>query len=425
MSTLPLPIRLLNHAGRMAGALGWQPVDLGFDSLLKKARANTGLADFGEDDFRDPLALLLQGLEQEAQLSTLGRMIARADLLRTLQNRLGLVDLLKKHPEIKEQPIERPLFVVGPPRSGTTIFHDLLVMDPDNRVPLTWETARPLPPPETATYRTDPRIAQAQADLDQVDKLLPQFKTMHPMGAERAQECVTMTSHDFTSMIYFVQFYVPTYDRFVIENDMRSALKWHRRFLQVLQWKHPGKRWALKSPQHLWHLQHIHREYPDALFVQTHRDPVKIVISTSNLAATLQGMASDHADLGRVTRYYANALAQGYNNTVAYRQSGALPDSQVVDLYFRDFMADQVGTVRRAYEHFGMELSDGAANAMQAFLDDNPADKHGKHLYSLAGTGMDEAELRGLFSEYESYFQVPRESLRTEQPQSGHAGATR
>ncbi len=115
--------------------------------------------------------------------------------------------------------------MVGPPRSGTTIFHDLLVMDPDNRVPLTWETARPLPPPETATYRTDPRIAQAQADLDQVDKLLPQFKTMHPMGAERAQECVTMTSHDFTSMIYFVQFFVPTYDRFVIECDMRSALQ--------------------------------------------------------------------------------------------------------------------------------------------------------------------------------------------------------
>ncbi len=331
--------------------------------------------------------------------------------MRTLENRLGFVELFKQHPEIAQQRIERPIFVVGPPRSGTTIFHDLLVMDPDNRVPLTWETARPLPPPETATYRSDPRIAQAQADLDNVDKLLPQFKTMHPMGAERAQECVTMTSHDFTSMIYFVQFYVPTYDRFVIECDMRSALKWHRRFLQVLQWKKPGKRWALKSPQHLWHLQHIHREYPDALFVQTHRDPVKIVISTSNLAAHLQGMASDHVDLGKVTRYFAQALARGYNNTVAYRKSGQLPPEQVVDLYFRDFMADQVGTVRRAYEHFGLELSDSAASAMQGFLNDNPADKHGKHLYSLANTGMEEAELRALFTDYEAYFDVPREAL--------------
>jgi len=410
-STLPLPVRLLNLAGRGANAIGLQPVSLGLEKLLQTARENTGLSDFGEEDFRRPLALLLECLEKEADLSMLGRIVARSDLVRTLENRLGFVELFKQHPEIAGQRIERPIFVVGPPRSGTTIFHDLLVMDPDNRVPLSWETARPLPPPETATYGSDPRIAQTQADLDQVDKLLPRFKTMHPMGAQQAQECVTMTSHDFTSMIYFVQFFVPTYDRWVIECDMRSALKWHRRFLQVLQWKKPGKRWALKSPQHLWHLQHIHREYPDALFVQTHRDPVKIVISTSNLAAHLQGMASDHPDLRRVTRYYATALAQGYSNTVAYRKSGLLPAAQVVDLYFRDFMADQVGTVRRAYEHFGLALSDSAASAMQGFLNDNPADKHGRHVYSLAHTGMEEAELRALFTDYEAYFDVPREPL--------------
>jgi hypothetical protein len=338
-------------------------------------------------------------------------MVARTDLLQTLENRLGMVELFKQHPEIGEQSIDRPLFVVGPPRSGTTIFHDLLVMDPDNRVPLSWETARPLPPPEAATYHSDARIAKAQADLDRVDQLLPEFKKMHPMGAQRAQECVTMTSHDFTSMIYYVQFFVPTYDRWVMNSDMRSALQWHRRFLQILQWKKPGKRWALKSPQHMWHLQHIHREYPDALFVQTHRDPVKTVISMSNLAATLQGMSSNHAELPRTAAYYAEALAQGYNNTVAYRRSGKLPENQVVDLYFRDFMADQVGTVRHAYQHLGMELSDSAATAMQTFLDENPADKFGKHLYELADTGMSEEYLRGLFSEYESYFDIPRETV--------------
>jgi Sulfotransferase family len=408
---LPLPVRLLNLAGRGANAVGIKPIKLTLDSLLHTARENTALVDFGEDDFRDPLVLLLQCLEQEAQLSLMGRIIARTDLLRTLENRLGLVDLLKKHPEITEQPIEKPLFVVGPPRSGTTIFHDLLAMDPDNRVPLSWEASYPLPPPETATYRTDPRIAKVQADLDRVDQLLPEFKKMHPMGAERAQECVSLVSHDLTSMIYFVQFFVPTYDRWVMECDMHSALQWHRRFLQVLQWKHPGVRWALKSPQHMWHLQHIHREYPDALFVQTHRDPVNTVISMSNLAATLQTLASDHADLHQVAACYARGLAQGYNNTVAYRKSGKLPDSQVVDLYFRDFMADQVGTVRRAYAHFGLELSAHAASAMQAFLDENPANKFGKHLYQLADTGLDLDELRKMFEPYETYFNIPRESV--------------
>ncbi len=412
MNTLPLPVRFLNLAGRSVQAAGWQPVSLDFDKLLNKARDNTGLNDFGEDDFRDPLKLLLNGLETEARLSTLGRIVARSDLLRTLENRLGLVDLLRKHPEIEEQTVERPLFVVGPPRSGTTIFHDLLAMDADNRVPLSWETAYPLPPPETSTYNSDSRISRVQADLDNVDRLLPDFKKMHPMGAQRAQECVAITSHDFASMIYYVQFDVPTYDRWIMDHDMRSALKWHRRFLQVLQWKCPGKRWALKSPQHMWHLAHIHREYPDALFVQTHRDPVNTVISMSNLAAELQGMNSDHADQQRIAIHYAEGLAKGYNATVDYRTSGALPDSQVVDLYFRDFIKDQVGTVRRAYEHFGLTLTPVAAASMQSFLDDNPADKYGKHLYTFQDTGLDEEALRAMFSKYESYFDIPRETLR-------------
>jgi hypothetical protein len=410
-SALPLPVRLLNTAGRGANALGLHPISLQMDDLLDKACANTGLSDFGEDDFREPLALLLDCLEREARLSLMGRMVARADLLRTLQNRLGLVDLLQRHPEIEAQPVERPIFVVGPPRTGTTIFHDLLIQDSDNRIPLSWETAYPLPPPETASYRTDPRIARVQADLDRVDGLVPEFKKMHPMGAERAQECVAITSHDFASMIFNVQFNVPTYDRWVTEHDMRTAFKWHRRFLQVLQWKAPGKRWALKSPQHMWHLEYVHREYPDALFVQSHRDPVRVLVSMSSLTAALQRLSSDHVDLAEVTRYYAGALAQGYAATMAYRQSGRLPDEQVVDLYFTDFIRDQVGTVRRAYQHFGLELSDSAAAAMQQFLDEHPADKYGRHLYSLVDTGMDEDELRELFAAYENYFSIPREQV--------------
>ena len=411
LHSLPLPVRLMNLAGRAAQRVGLRPVSLDVESLLEKAAQNTGLVDFGGDEFREPLARLIASLEGEAKLSLLGRVVARGDLLRTLENRLRLVALFEKHPEIADQPVERPIFVVGPPRSGTTIFHDLLAMDPDNRVPLTWEVCYPLPPPETATLRTDPRIAQVQADLDRVDQLLPEFKKMHPMGAERAQECVAITSHDLASMIYQTQFDVTSYDRWMLEHDMKSALRWHRRFLQVLQWKAPGARWALKSPQHLWHIQHVHREYPDALFVQTHRDPVRVLVSISSLVATLRRLSSDDVSLPRVAEYYAHALARGYDNTVAYRRAGRLPESQVVDLYFQDFVHDQVGTMRRAYEHFGLELSDAAASAMQTFLDDNPADKHGRHFYSFSDIGMDEQELRSLFHGYQSYFDIPSEPV--------------
>jgi hypothetical protein len=410
-SALPLPVRLMNRAGNGASLVGFQPIKLSAESLLAKAAANTGLSDWGGDEFREPLHLLIGCLENEAKLTTMGRLVARGDLLRTLENRLRMVDLFHQHPEIADQPIERPIFVVGPPRSGTTIFHDLLAMDSDNRVPLTWEACYPLPPPETATYRSDPRIAQVQRDLDRVDTLIPEFKKMHPMGAERAQECVALTSHDLASMIYQTQFDVSTYDRWVLDHDMRSALKWHRRFLQVLQWKAPGKRWALKSPQHLWHIQQVHREYPDALFVQTHRDPVRVLVSISSLVATLRRLSSDAGSLNEVAEYYAMALARGYDNTIAYRQSGALPDSQVVDLHFQDFVTDQVGTVRRAYEHFGLELSDLAANAMQSFLNANPADKHGTHFYSFADTGMEEKRMRELFRGYQTYFDIPSEAV--------------
>lgn len=408
---LPLPLRLANLAGRAARGVGLRPIDLGVDALLERARRNTGLSDFGGDAFREPLALLIDGLEREASLSLFGRILARADLLRTLENRLRLVALLRDHPEIAEQPIARPIFVVGPPRSGTTIFHDLLAMDPGNRVPLSWEVSQPLPPPETATLRSDPRIARVQADLDRVDRLIPEFKTMHPMGAERAQECVAITSHDLASMIYYTQFDVPSYDRWVQRHDMKSALQWHRRFLQVLQWKAPGERWALKSPQHLWHVQHVHREYPDALFVQTHRDPVRVVVSVSSLVATLRRLASDEVSLPRIATYYARALKEGYENTMAYRRSGRLPESQVVDLHFRDFVRDPVGTVQRAYAHFGLELSDAAARAMQRFLDENPADKHGRHVYRFADTGMDEGEIREMFEGYRRHFDIPMEPV--------------
>jgi hypothetical protein len=409
--SLPLPVRLMNLVAEGAVRIGLRPIKLGTESLLEKARTNTGLSDFGGDEFRKPMELLIGSLEREANLSLLGRLVARGDLLRTLENRLRLVELFRQHPEIADQPVERPIFVVGPPRTGTTIFHDLLAMDPDIRVPLTWETCYPLPPPETASFRTDPRIARMQSDLDRVDTLIPEFKQMHPMGAERAQECVAITSHDFASMIYQTQFDVSTYDRWVLDHDMQSALGWHRRFLQVLQWKAPGKRWSLKSPQHMWHIQHVHREYPDALFVQTHRDPVRVLVSISSLVAALRRLSSDKVSLPEVAEYYAAALAKGFDNTVAYRRSGKLPESQVVDLYFQDFIQDQVGTVRRAYQHFGLDLSDEAASAMQTFLDENPADKHGQHSYSLADTEMDEQALRELFRNYQTYFDIPSEPV--------------
>lgn len=410
-NSLPLPIRLFNIAGRGANTLGMKPISLQADKLLATARDNTGLDDFGDDSFRKPFAMLLDSLEEEGQLTLFGRVMARGDILRLLHNRLAIVDTLKRNPEIEQQPITQPLVVVGPPRTGTTIFHDLLAQDASMRVPLSWEAAYPCPPPEAATYRSDPRIAKVQSDLDQVDKLLPEFKKMHPMGADHPQECVSITAHDFTSMMFDTQFRVPSYEGWMNEADVSSAFHFHRKFLQLLQWKTPAERWALKSPQHLWHLGALLDEYPDARIVQTHRDPLRVLVSVSSLIATLRSLGSEAVDLQEIARLYADWLARGFNHTVALRKSGRLPTEQVIDMQFSDFIQDQVGCVRRAYEHFGWQLSPAATTSMQHFLDNHPADKHGRHLYSFADIGMDLEEVGELFRPYREYFGIKTEPV--------------
>ncbi|MEM8500005.1 MAG: sulfotransferase [Pseudomonadota bacterium] len=408
-SSLPLPIRAMNRIGHMLDSMGISPIKLKGEELLSKAAKETGLNDFGDDSFREPMELLLSSLRDEGQLNMMGRMIAKNDVLRLLKTRLEIVDTLKRNPEICEQEIAPPLFVIGPPRTGTTVFHDLLACDPDNRVPLSWETSRPCPPPEAASYRTDARIAQNQAELDQVDKLVPDFKKMHPMGAERAQECVAFTSLQFTSMIFDVQYRVPSYEDWTNTADVTAMFKFHRQFLQLLQWKHPGKRWALKSPQHLWHLEALLKEYPDALIVQTHRDPVKVLVSIASLIATLRHLGSDHIDLNDIASHYADWLANAFEHTISVRERGLLSSRQVIDIQFQEFVKDQVGCVQRAYRHFNLPMTSEISSAMQSFIDKNPADKHGKHLYQFSDTGLNLDEVRQRFQAYEDYFSVQRE----------------
>lgn len=411
LAPLPLGVRLLNKAGHGLNSLGLRPINLSLENLLATAKKEASLDDFGDDSFKPPLQRLLKSLEIEAQLNLMGRMIARNNLLGLLKNRLQIIDTFKRHPEIREEKIERPIIVVGPPRTGTTVFHDLLAMDSSNRVPLSWETAMPCPPPETATYKTDPRIAKVQQELDQVDKLVPDFKKMHPMGAERAQECVAMVAHQFTSMIFDVQYRVPSYEEWMNTADVSDMFKFHQEFLQMLQWKAPAQRWALKSPQHLWHMKPLLEQYPDALLVQTHRDPARVLVSIASLIAALRRLGSDQVNLNDIARHYAGWLAIGYEHTMHVRDSGLLPASQVFDIQFSDFVQDQVGCVRRAYKHFDLDLPDGSTTAMQTFIDNNPADKHGKHMYQFKDTGLDLDEIRELYKPYSNYFSIPLENV--------------
>jgi hypothetical protein len=385
---------------------------LDVDRLVAGAHDATGLDDFGSDSWRDGLDRLVDSLRNEARLHELGEQITAGEIADYLATRLGLVEWRKQHPEIAEVDIVPPIVIVGQARTGTTILHDLLAQDRSNRVPLTWEVDRPLPPPETATYDTDPRIAASQELLEGVELVIPGFQAMHPMGALLPQECVRMTGGDFRSLIFPTQYRVPSYARWLVdEADMAPAYRYHRIYLQHLQSRHPAPRWVLKSPGHLWCLGALLDEYPNALLVQTHRDPLRIVASLSSLMSVLRRLGSDDISQPDIAAEFADYLATGLDRSVAAREDGTVAADRVVDVQFREFMADPFTTIRKIYERLGLELSNESEARMRVFLAENTTEKHGGHQYTFTDTELDLGEWRERTRKYQEYFDVPSEDL--------------
>lgn len=383
------------------------------DALIDGAIAATGLDDFGAPTWQEGLDLLLDGLATEARLSELGTTVVEAEIGGYLRNRLGIVAHRTAHPELGERPITRPLVIVGQPRTGTTILYDLLAQDPANRAPLSWEVDLPCPPPATATYDTDPRIDECEATAEMADLVIPGFRAFHPIGARLGQECVRMTGSEFRSMIFSVQYELPTYNRWLLDDaDLAPAYRWHRTFLEHLQSEHMCERWLLKSPAHLWHLGELLAEYPDAVVIQTHRDPLKVIASVSALAAHLRQMASDSPSLAAAAHQYERDIFDGLDRSLEARRSGLLPPEQVVDVQFTDFLADPFATIAALYDQLGLDLSAEAEANMRAFLASNPGDGGGGGArYRWADTGLDAGALRERAHEYQAAFGVPSEPV--------------
>jgi hypothetical protein len=319
-----------------------------------------------------------------------------------------MTDTVKHHPEILAGEIRAPIFILGLPRTGTTILHQLMAQDPATRVPMTWEVHRPWPPPERETYDTDPRIAEVEGHFAGIDRVLPGFKAMHPMGALLPQECVALTAHDFATMIYHTTHNVPGYQAWLERTDLRPVYASHRRQLQYLQWRCPAARWVLKSPGHLWALDALLHEYPDARIIQTHRDPLKVIASLASLVSHLRSLASDDIDTMAIARDWTVRLAAGLEQAMAVRDAH-VPSERTFDVQFRDFVGNEIETVRRIYAHFGLVLSDEAEQRMRRFLAANPKDKHGAHRYTLAAASLDAATERKRYARYIERFAVVAE----------------
>ncbi|MET0896944.1 MAG: sulfotransferase [Mycobacterium sp.] len=382
------------------------------DVLIEQACETAGSDDFGDiDGWRDGLALLVDGLVTEAQLSALGVEIAHADLMRALVNRLQIIAWRTSHPQVAQEQIHQPIVIVGQPRTGTTILYDLLSQDPDLRAPLTWEVDAPCPPPQPSTYHDDPRIAQAQSTIEMSEQIIPGFLAFHPMGALVGQECVRITSSQFCSMIFSVQYRLPTYYRWLLHDaDHRNAYRFHRVFLQHLQSGVAGQ-WLLKSPAHLWQLDTLLAEYPDAVVVQTHRDPLNVISSISALTHHLRRMSTDESTVADCAAQSHEEIVVGLEREMALRDNGILPPGRVTDVRYADFVRDPWTTVRSIYQQLGRELRPEVEQRMRDHLAAHPGDG-GAGRYTWSDTGLAAGEVRERVRGYQDRYGVPTEPLR-------------
>jgi hypothetical protein len=409
--TLPLAIRAANRAARLARAIGVEPVRLDEESLTRAAVRVTSSDDFGPEPFLAPMRRILDSLEHEAHLTWLGRTIARNELLRVLRNRLGLVAARRAHPEIARVAVHQPIVVVGLPRTGSTILHDILARDPAHRAPLTWECNEPCPPPEASTFDSDPRIDASDAELAGVDKLIPGFKSMHPMGARLAQECVVNMQQSMCSVLFHNEYRVPSYQDWLDDPafDWRPTYAIHRQVLQHLQWRCARERWVLKTGAHMWGLDALLETYPNACVVQTHRDPVKVATSYASLTTLVRAMSSDAVDPAEIAADWTPRLARALDRATDVRDSGRFPAERFYDVHFRAFLADPMKVIEGIYGHFGIELTGEAADAMRRFIDANPQGKHGLHRYEPEEYGLDVADERARFARYTTRFGIEPE----------------
>ncbi|MCP2021306.1 UNVERIFIED_ORG: hypothetical protein J2Y76_002221 [Pseudomonas reinekei] len=378
--------------------------DFALDALLAEARARSGgLDDFGPGDFRQGLRVLADALNNEACLSPAGRGLLREKLLGQLVNRLVMEDHLRRHPEILEQPIDDPLVIVGLPRTGTTLLQRTLAVDPQFSKAQWWETRYPAPLPGETLEQPLKRIARAREEVAGMIEFLPQLLAIHPLDAEQPDEEFMLMEHSFLcAMDSYVN--VPSYTAWLDAQDQTQVYRYLKRTLQFLQWQQarrgiePGRRWLLKSPQHLHTLELLFEVFPKAQVVLTHREPARTIPSLASFIHTLWLLYSDKADAEAVGEQWNRRMARALRHAMAVRER--MPPQRFLDVLFEDTVAEPQAVVERIYQFAGLQLTPQTRSAMAQWLQANGREKRAVHHYSPGQFGLSEEILQRDYAEY-------------------------
>jgi hypothetical protein len=366
--------------------------------IIEKARAATGLHELGDPAVLEGLEVLVKASNEEARLSETGAARWQANLVSVLSNRLRVVDHLKQHPELLERPIEKPMFVFGLPRTGTTVTINLLSADPARRCLLRWESLNSAPPAAAGELSTDPRCVAERQRLEMSIKYAPQIAAAHYEDADGPSECQFAMAPSFCSQLFDSNLHVPSYHQWLLhKTSYLPAFKFHKQLLQVLQ-ANNGGRWTLKNPWHPLFLNDLTTVYPDAQLVMTHRDPAEVVGSACSLIRLVRPMFSDHVDLREIAAMMLDTFDHMIARQNAYRDQHG--ENSIFDIQYTEQLRDPIGQMRKVYAHFDEPLTREAEAAMARLLADNPQGKHGKHAYSLEEFGLTAAGVRQHFRDY-------------------------
>jgi hypothetical protein len=375
------------------------------EEIIAAAAAQTGLTDIGDPAALDGLQRLLTAYAGEARFTERGAAMAHADLVTYMAIRMKIEGWLKDHPGLLDAPIEKPMFVFGLPRTGTTLMINLLASDPARRSFLRWEAYDPTPPPRPEELHAGPRYQAMQDKTMMALEYMPHIAAIHFENADSPTECQFLMTPSFAAQVYEAQADIPSYRHwFMHEADYRPAFRFHKRTLQLLQAEAKG-RWTLKNPWHPLFLDALTDVYPDAQLVMTHRDPAEVVGSCCSLIKYVRTVYSDDADLKGIGESFMDTFQLMIDRSDAFRaRHGA---DAIHDVQYVETLRDPIGSVRRIYERFDEPFTPEAQAAMHAYMADNQQGKHGRHSYDLAEYGLSKEAVRERFRGYIERYDIP------------------
>lgn len=402
----------LNALGSKLDIGGIVPLDE--NSLVDAARRNTGLDDFEEDGWREHFRLLLKSIDEDAALNFVGRILTRSDILGYLEARLRVVDAYKRHPEIDQEVVKEPVFILGFGRSGTTILHETLSQDPQFRSVQRWEALFPDGRPNADQAEINHWIAKAQDRVDFVHALSPEWKSMHAWGGDLPVEDIEFTYLAFFSEVWATAMNVQSYESYFNSQDPAYHFHWHTKVLKLLQWGHPKQHWLLKNPTHMPRIPQLLKAYPDAKIILPHRDPIASSDSVTNVGGTIFSWRTDDIYGSNSTGREWAALdgrIKMWDDVINWIEDGTLREGNYANSVYTQFMEAPEDAIREIYSSLRLELTPEATDRMLTFLKSRHGQSHGnssKYKKSQTDDPVIQAE-RANYARYQSYFNVPNE----------------